>query len=293
MTSTSRTLHVNWKAVEGAAHGKRKLSLRKNDYGLYTCPVKLCLHADFNSSRGLRKHINNKHPWFYYFDEQPEIKREEIQESQPITSRASTFKKPAFALDEGIGREFLQWLMTSCGGGKTEKEARQIGKRSMKFLMNAMGNNEDDNELNSEFIDCCLSSPSVIVSFLKVLDSDWKLTSSASLNYVTAIEDLLDFRKANRVSDNTLRCFTVTEVYLRRAKVNLRKKKNLECNRNLDLETLIAKDSWATIEEMEEVIPYHMNSFKEIMLKCTVTGHGIITKMTLSLRCALSRICYS
>jgi len=79
---------------------------------------------------------------------------------------------------------------------------------------------------------------------------------------------MVDFRKAHGVSDNTLRCFTVTEVYLRRAKENLRKKKNFECNRNLDLEALIAKDSWATIEEMEKVIPYHMLSFNTIIRKC-------------------------
>ena len=70
---------------------------------------------------------------------------------------------------------------------------------------------------------------------------------------------MIDFRKANGISDTTLRCFTVTEVYLRRAKENLRKRKNVECTRNLALETLIAKDSWATIEEMEQVIPYHLN----------------------------------
>ena len=62
--------------------------------------------------------------------------------------------------------------------------------------------------------------------------------------YVKALNDMIDFRKANGISDTTLRCFTVTEVYLRREKENLRKRKNLECTRNLNLETLIAKDSW-------------------------------------------------
>ena len=44
----------------------------------------------------------------------------------------------------------------------------------------------------------------------------------------------------------------------------------MECNRNLDLETLIARDSWATIEELEEVIPFHMKSFKTVIEKCKV-----------------------
>ena len=264
----NRQLVVNWKAMDGAAHGKRKLVLRQNERKLYTCPVKLCLHADFRSSRGLRKHVTNKHPWYYYFDEQPEVKREEIEQVQHQRKKAHTAGKPAFSLEEGIGLDFLTWLGTSCGGGKNKKESQQIGKRAMKFFMQAIGNNEGDNELTNEFVDCCLSSASIFISFLKTLEEDWKLSSSASLNYVKAINDFVDFRKANGVSDNTLRCFTVVEVYLRRAQENLRKKKNFECTRNLQLENLIAKDSWATIEEMEEVIPYHIKSFKTVLDKC-------------------------
>jgi len=147
----------------------------------------------------------------------------------------------------------------------------------MKFFMEALGENENDNRLTYEYVDCCLSSASVIIKFLQTLENTWKLSSSASLNYVKAIGDMVDFRKANGVSDNTLRCFTVTEVYVRRAKENLRKKKNFECNRNLDLETLIARDSWATIEEMEEVIPYHIKGFKTVIQKC-VSSPCTLTK---------------
>lgn len=258
----SRSLFVNWRAVDGSAHGKRKLVLRKNDKELYTCPINLCLHSDYKSSRGLRKHIDGKHSWYYYFDEQPEVKREEIEMNQPAKKKICTSKKPSFTLEEGIGREFLRWLCTSCGGGKSPKEAQQIGKRAMKFFMEALGNNESENDLTYEFVDCCLSSASILIAFLQTLEEDWKISSSASLNYVKAIGDMVDFRKASGLSDTALRCFTVIEVYLRRAKENLRKKKNLECNRNLDLETLIAKDSWASIEEMERVIPFHVKLFR-------------------------------
>ena len=79
---------------------------------------------------------------------------------------------------------------------------------------------------------------------------------------------MVDFRKASGVNDNTLRYFTIIEVYLRRAKENLRKKKNLEKNRNLDLESLIAKDSWASLDEMEEVIPFHIKNFSSVIRKC-------------------------
>ena len=264
-----RVLFVDWHSFNGSAQGKRKLSLRENHNGKFTCPIKTCLHADFESKRGLRKHIDNKHAWYYYFDNQPEIKREEVEQNQPaITKKANTSSKPYYSMEEGIGKIFLQWLCTSCGGGKSEREAKQIAKRALKFLMSSTGENDNDTPLSFELLDCCLGSPSIIIQFLTILETEWKLASSGCLNYVKAISDLMDFRKSRGVSDGNLRCFAVTEVYLRRGKENLRKKKRLDSTRNFDLETLIGKDSWATLEEMENVIPYHIHTFNEIVKRC-------------------------
>ena len=264
-------LFVDWKVIAGAAQHKRKLVLKKNEKEVFTCPVKDCLHRDFKSKRGLRKHIDTKHSWYYYFDTQPSIKREEIEALQPTASKkATTTSKPYYTIDKGIGNDFFKWLCTSCGGGKNEKEGKQIAKRAMKFLMECAPDNEDSLPLTKDLVDCCLGSPTIIMRFLTALETQWKLTFSSALSYVKAITDLVDFRKANGVNDDVLRCFAVTEVYLRRAKENFRKKKQLECTRNYDLETLISQNSWATIEEMENVIPFHMRKFKEIVEKCKV-----------------------
>ena len=239
-----RVLFVDWHSVNGSAQAKRKLSLQENDKGKYTCPAKLCLHSDFSSKRGLRKHIDNKHPWYYYFDDQPEVKREEIEINQPVLSKkASTSSKPYYSIEEGVGNCFLKWLTTTCGGGKNEREAKQIAKRAMKFLMNSTGDNDCQAPLSFDLIDCCLGSTSIILNFLTVLEEEWKMSSSGSLNYVTSISDLMDFRKSHGVTDIKLRSFTITEVYLRRARENLRKKKHLDNTRNFDLETLIGRDS--------------------------------------------------
>ena len=221
------------------------------------------------SKRGLRKHIDNKHPWYYYFDEQPEVKREEIELNQPVVSKkASTSSKPYYSIENRIGFDYFLWLCSTCGGGKSYREAKQIAKRSMKFLMDSTGENDSDNPLSNQLIDCCLGSPAIILRFLNVLEREWKISSSASLNYVKSMADLMDYRKANGVCDINLRCFAMTEVYLRRAKENLRKRKQIDSTRNFDLETLIGRDSWATLEEMEEVIPFHIRKFKEIVQKC-------------------------
>ena len=267
-----RVLHVNWKSIEGSTHCKRRLVLRKNDSNTYACPVTLCLHDDFKSHRELRKHIDNKHSWYYYFDDQPKVKKEDLPVFPETTKKVSTVHKPSYSVDKGLGKDFFDWLCTSCGGGKCGKQAKQIAIRAMKFLMASSGNKEVEHSVTKEYVDCCLSAPSILINLLTMLENDWNLSSSATLNYLTAIGDMLYFRKANGVNDSTLRCFTVTEVYIRRGKENLRKKKKLECHRNLDLETLIAKDSWATMEEMERVIPFHINRFKDIVEKCKVQG---------------------
>ena len=54
-------------------------------------------------------------------------------------------------LDDGISEKFVKWLCISCGGEKTEKEAKQAGKRTMKFFMQALGNNENETDLTYEF----------------------------------------------------------------------------------------------------------------------------------------------
>ena len=267
--ASRRVLFVNWNSVNGSANGKRKLSFKENEKGKFTCPAKLCLHSDFESKRGVRKHIDNKHPWYYYFEEQPEVKREEIELNQPvIQKKASTSSKPYYSIDEGIGNTFLKWLTSTCGGGKNEREAKQVAKRALKFLMNSTGDNESQAPLSFELVDCCLGSTTIILKFMTVLEEEWKMSSSGALNYVKAISDLMDYRKAFGVNDNELRCFTITEVYLRRAKENLRKKKRVDGTRNFDLETLIGRESWASLEEMERVIPYHILNFKNVVYKC-------------------------
>ncbi len=264
-----RVLFVDWHSINGSATGKRKLSLQENEKGNFTCPVKLCLHSDFGSRRGLRKHIDTKHPWYYYFDVQPEIKREEVELNQPnLPRKASTNSKPYYSMEDGIGNLFLKWLTTTTGGGKNAREAKQIAKRALKFLMHSSGENEFQTTLSFELVDCCLGSTSIVLNFLKVLEEDWKMSSSGSLNYVKAMADLMDFRKSMGVNDTKLRCFTITDVYLRRARENLRKKKRLDGTRNFDLETLIGRDSWASLAEMEQVIPYHISTFREVVEKC-------------------------
>ena len=265
---SKKVLNIDWKSIQGAAVKKRILKLSKNDEDIFPCPVNTCLHLGFKSDRGARKHINTMHPWYLYFNQQPSINKSEFLTEEKQRRKSTTHNIPAYSLKEGMGKEFLDWLKTPCGGGKSAKQAVQSGRRAMKFLMASLGDTEVDKGVSDEFIDCCLGSPSIVINFFKVVTEDWKISSSAALNYMKSISDLMDWRKASGVTDDVLRSFTMSEVYIRRGKENLSKQKKLEYSRNLDLEQLICRQSWATVEEMEKVIPYHTPRYKHVLDLC-------------------------
>ena len=270
---SKRTLCFNWSAIQGARTKKRRLYLEEDNCGLYLCPVRTCLHEGYKSKRGLRKHINTHHEWYLYFDSQPEVKREDAQPRKLDKRKASTHKQPRLSVDVGCGALFCDWLLTPCGGGKSTKDAKQIATRSMKYLMYCIGDSDDGFNAPDSYIDCCLGSPTMLMKFLKVIVEDWGLKASGAISYLHSISDMLDFRKCQGVPDATLRLFAVTEVYLRRSKSTLYKKRNLEYSRDLNLETLIAQKSWATLTELDQVIPFHSQRYQEIYKKAA-ENHG-------------------
>ena len=228
-----RILSVDWQSIEGAAKKRRRLTLEIDKDGIYVCPVENCLHGGFRSQRGLRKHINSKHAWFYYFQKEPKFERSQVREQVRQKLKASTHKQPSFSITEGCGADFLQWLQTPCGGGKAAREAEQIAKRGMKFLMFSLGDITDGTLANERYIDCCIGSPTILIKFVKAIMEEWGLRSSGALSYMRAIGDLVDFRKASGVSDDVLRSLTVAEVYIRRGKANFGKKKRIEAHTSL------------------------------------------------------------
>ena len=67
-------LAVNWKVIDGAAKQERMLRLRPDEDGIFMCPLESCMHTGFKSSRGLGKHIDTRHNWYYHFDNKPTVK---------------------------------------------------------------------------------------------------------------------------------------------------------------------------------------------------------------------------
>lgn len=274
---SKRTLYYDWSSLPGARKKKRKLYLEEDHKGMYICPVPGCLHEGFKSKRGLRKHVNNIHEWYLYFDSQPPVKREEAQPRESPRRKASTHKYPSFSIQRGTGAEFSEWLQTPCGGGKSAKDAKQIATRAMKYLMFCLGDSEDGLCAPDSYIDCCLGSPTMLMKFLQTSREEWELKASGALSYLHAIADLLDHRKCQGIPDATLRLFAVVEVYLRRSKTTLYKKRTLEYARDLSLEALMAEGSWASLEEIEKVIPYHSARYEDLYKQAGDSTGAILT----------------
>ena len=63
---------VNWSKLANASPKPKRLHLEEDDCdGLFHCPGQICNHDGFTTQRGCRKHVKNKHSWYYYFDEKP------------------------------------------------------------------------------------------------------------------------------------------------------------------------------------------------------------------------------
>ena len=176
--------------------------------------------------------------------------------------RADTTEKPRFPTDHGVGQEFSIWLSAACGGDMSRAQAKQIATRVMKFLKCCNGDDEDDP--SADFVDYCLRSPSLITKFVEYIREEWKLSSSAKINYLQAISDMIDYRKSLGISANTQRNFTIAEIYICRGKRTLTRRKWLEWSEELTVENLEAANAWATLEEIQQVIPYHFQG----TLKC-------------------------
>ena len=269
---------MDWSKVDGARQQKRTLILRESKDKTYICPVKCCENRTFFSKRGCRKHVDTKHRWYYYFDEKPSERLIEkgIKQQQSasgaskfgdgLKKRADTTKRPYYSISSGIGKKYIEWLCAVCGGGMLESQAAQNGIRVMKFLKHC--SEDDEEELTEEHIDYCIGSAQHICNFIEHIGKEWGLGSSAQFGYLQAITDLIDFRKSSGLSAAVLGNLAVSEVYINRGKRALARRKISEWSKNLSVEVLAATNQWATMDEMEKVIPHHLPHYKEVLSKC-------------------------
>lgn len=275
---SKRLKSIDWSSKDGASPKPKRLHLEEDENDkLYHCPVPNCAHDGFSTQRGCRKHVKNKHSWFYYFDERPEIstsetaQKEDDSKKTPSPDKERCIKKqlPSFDISTVIGKEFETWLTGSGGGCKSKNQAMQVVRRSFKYLKFCCEDEDEEEELSWDWIDFSLSSPNFLFKFVDVMQSEWGLGHAGRIGYLDAISDLIDFRKVHGVcSENVLRNLTSTEVYLKRARKTVSKMMRLQWTSDLDIDTLEAKGHWATLDELLQVITYHLPRYETVTKIC-------------------------
>ena len=268
----SKKCKVNWSDIDGVSPKPKRLHLEKDEAdSLYHCPIQECDHDGFQSQRGCRKHVNTKHSWFFYFDEKPDSKEIDFAMENTIQDRTSETTKPAvkllpsFSSSCDIGEVFTKWLTGSGGGCKKDRTAQQIVTRCLKFLRFCC---EDEEELTSDVVDFSLCSPNLLFKFIDYLQDECKLGHGGRLGYIDAISEMIDFRKLHGASEAVLRKFSATELYLKRARKTVAKMMRLQWTQDLDIETLEARGHWATMEELLEVVKFHLPRYENTVKIC-------------------------
>ena len=276
----SKKCKINWSDIDGASPKPKRLHLEKDETdSLYHCPIQECDHDGFQSQRGCRKHVNTKHSWFFYFDEKPSsndslkvagnvpARNTDEDKTTEIAKRAVKLI-PSFSLSCDIGEVFTKWLTGSGGGCKKDRAAQQIVTRCFKFLRFCC---EDEEELTFGVIDLSLCSPNLLFKFIDYLEDECKLGHGGRLGYIDALSELIDFRKLHGASEAVLRKFSATELYLKRARKTVAKMMRLQWTQDLDIDTLEARGHWATMEELLEVVKFHLPRYENTVKMCKTT----------------------
>ena len=268
----SKKCKVNWSDIDGASPKPKRLHLEKDEAdSLYHCPIQECHHDGFQSQRGCRKHVNTKHNWFFYFDEKPNSKEIDFAMENTIQDRTSETTKhavkllPSFSSSCDIGEVFTKWLTGSGGGCKKDRTAQQIVTRCLKFLRFCC---EDEEELTFDAVDFSLCSPNLLFKFIDHLQDECKLGHGGRLGYIDAISEMIDFRKLHGASEAVLRKFSAAELYLKRARKTVAKMMRLQWTQDFDIETLEARGHCATMEELFEVVKFHLPRYENTVKIC-------------------------
>ena len=276
---------IDWSKLANASPKPKRLHLEEDDCdGLFHCPVQACNHDGFNSQRGCRKHVKNKHRWYFHFDEKPNSTqiKEACQGNENEGNDPKTQRKirtvASFDMSSDIAQDFSSWLTGSGGGCKSDRQAQQIVSKCLKFLKFCC---EDEEELTFDVVDFSLCSPDLLFKFVDTMQDDWKLGHAGRIGYLDAIAELGDFRKVNGASESVLRGLSSTEMYLKRVRKTVSKMMRLQWTSELDIDALEAKGHWATLEELLEVVGRYLPRYEDVLKACKDTP-GTVSPLDLS-----------
>ena len=117
-------------------------------------------------------------------------------------------------------------------------------------------------------MDFSLCSSTLLFKLIDCLQEECKIGHGGRLGYIDTISEVIDFRKINGASDGVFRKLSTTEFYIKRARKTVAKMMRLQCTQDHDVETLEAKGHWATMEELLEVVSFHLPRYQQTVKTC-------------------------
>jgi len=261
-----------WKNAVGATSKPKRLHLKADLDGLFSCPVLHCDGYAYETKRGCRKHVFNRHGWYYFFDEKPNIEdvlpQHVIDNNKVLkTKRSKTTQIPMFVKGCNFDRLFKGWLCSPRGGLKSYSQSSQISTRVLKFLKFCCHDSCPEWEIPVTIIDFCLGSITSISEFIEFLKEEWSVGFAGIIGYMNSLSHAVDFRRMENIEQSHM--FMASEIYLERVKKTLAKKMRCEWNVLLSVDYLSKINCWATLDDIQKVIPYHADRFTQILINAS------------------------
>jgi len=261
-----------WKNAIGASIKPKRLHLIEDSDGRFYCPVPNCDSFSFTTKRGCRKHVFTRHGWYYFFESRPDAKdvlpEISISKGKPKKSiRSRTNNMPMFSKECNFDKMFKLWLCSPGGGMKSYSQASQISCRVLKFLKFCCQDCCSSWDIPFTVVDFCLGNLTAISDFIEYLKSKWQVGYAGIIGYMHSLSHVLDYRRIERGDAQTT--FLASEIYIDRVKLSLSKKMRSEWNVLLSAEYLSKINCWASLDEMQKVVPYHTDKFSQILLNAS------------------------
>ena len=205
-----------WKNAIGAASKPKRLRLVQDNEGYYYCPVETCDGNIYKTKRGCRKHVFQRHGWYYYFEEKPKVEEvlpeKVVKKRMQRTNKSNTKSIPMFLKDCLLHKTFKRWLLSPGGGSKGDAQAEQIGCRVLKYLKFCCPDSESEWEIPTGVVDYCVGSVTLLSDFVEYLKEKWEVGYAGIIGYMNAIAHVLDFRRSSGLNPNHVQIFLAAEI---------------------------------------------------------------------------------
>ena len=137
---------------------------------------------------------------------------------------------------------------------KSLSQADQVTSKVLKYAKYSKFCCDVNNSLEI-VIDYCIGSVTMLSDFVAYLQTEWKVGYSGIIGHMNAVNHMLDYRRSSDTCKINLSVFIASEIYLQRVKKYLLRKMKIEWNTLLSVEYLESINCWATLDDLQKVIP--------------------------------------